>query len=82
MRGRALALAATLVPLAILGEAGHILLDMLNAEVAHHIFHLAFPLVAGVVFAGFVTHEVRTHGWPSFSWRLDPPRSEPSRPEP
>jgi hypothetical protein len=75
-RGRALALAATLVSLAILGEAGHILLDVSNAEVAHHIFHFAFPLVAFVVFAGFVAHEVRTHGWPSFSWRLDPPRPE------
>jgi hypothetical protein len=78
-RGRALALASLLVPLAMLGEAGHLLLDQLNAVVAHHVFHLAFPLIAFGVFGGLVAHEVRAHGWPSFSWRLgthEAPRSE------
>jgi hypothetical protein len=56
-----------LVPLALLGEAGHILLDELNAVVAHHFFHILFPLVAFGVFAGFVAIDVRHHGWPRFS---------------
>ena len=54
----------------LLGELGHVVLDQLNAGLAHHIFHLAFPLVAFAVFAVFVARDVRAHGWPRFSWRL------------
>jgi hypothetical protein len=63
-------MAASLVPLALLGEAGHVLLDQLNAGVAHHVFHLLFPLIAFAVFAAFVAHDVGKHGWPRFTWRL------------
>ena len=70
-QGRALVLACSLVLLAVLGEAGHVLLDQLNAVMAHHFFHIAFPLVAFVIFGGLVANDVRARGWPKFSWRLD-----------
>ena len=80
MRGRTgVVLAAVSVLLVVLGEAGHVLLDQLNAVVAHHVFHIVFPLIAFAVFAGFVAHEVREHGWPAFSWRLGA-EAAPSRP--
>jgi hypothetical protein len=59
-----------LVSLGVLGEAGHLLLDQLNLVVAHHFFHILFPLVAFVIFAAFVGRDIRAHGWPTFSWRL------------
>ena len=71
-RGRTLVLACVSVVLVVLGEAGHVLLDELNALVAHHFFHLVFPVVAFLAFGGFVAHDVRAHGWPAFSWRLKP----------
>jgi hypothetical protein len=52
------------------GEAGHVLLDALGADLAHHVFHIAFPLVAFTLFAVFVARDVRAHGWPRFSWQL------------
>ncbi|SRR5216683_2946534 len=77
--GRALRLASMLVAGAVLGEAGHLVLDQVNAVVAHHFFHIVFPLAAFVAFAGFVALDIRAHGWPRFSLRLDPTASA-SRP--
>jgi len=68
---RALVLACLLVALVFVGEGGHILLDYLVAETAHHLFHIIFPVVAGAVFFAFVARDVRQRGWPRFSWRLD-----------
>jgi hypothetical protein len=59
-----------LVAVAVLGEAAHLLLDQVNAVVAHHFFHIVFPLAAFAVFAWFVANDIRAHGWPTFSWRL------------
>ena len=76
-----------LVPLALLGETGHLLLDQLNAVAAHHFFHIVFALAAFVVFGGFVAHDIHLRGWPAFSWRLHatpspnrPRRGRPSEP--
>ena len=80
---RAIRLASMLLVAAILGEAGHVLFDQLNAEVAHHFFHLFFPVAAFAVFAGLVAVDIRTRGWPTFSWKLDQPVAAgrpPSRP--
>jgi hypothetical protein len=66
--------------LLVLGEAGHVLLDQMNADVAHHLFHILFPLVAFAIFGLFVARDVRTNGWPTFSWRLSAsPRGEEGR---
>jgi hypothetical protein len=81
MDGRGLVLASVLVTLGVLGEAGHLLLDQLNAVVAHHFFHLLFPLVAFAIFGLFVARDVRKHGWPRFAWALSahyPPTSNAS----
>jgi hypothetical protein len=64
-------LPALLVGAVLLGELGHVLLDQLNAGLAHHIFHIAFPLVAFAVFAAYVMRDVRRHGRPRFTWRLN-----------
>jgi hypothetical protein len=67
-----LRLALVLAGLAVVGEAGHVVLDLLNFDLAHHFFHLLFPLVAFVVFAAFAARDIRQHGWPTFSWHLSP----------
>ncbi len=69
-RDRASRLASFLLLVAVIGEAGHLGFDQLNAEIAHHFFHILFPLVAFVVFGVFVARDIRLHGWPAFSWRL------------
>ena len=61
-----------LATLVVVGEAGHIALDDMNAVIAHHVFHMVFPLIAFAVFGLFVARDVRAHGWPRFSWRLEP----------
>lgn len=66
------------VPLLILGESGHLLLDWAREQLAHHFFHIVFGIGAGVVFFAFVIGDIRRNGWPSFSWRL---RSEPRPPD-
>lgn len=68
-------LGAVLLPVALLGEAGHRLLGGLGAEVAHHAFHLVFGAGAVVLFAGLVLREVRRSGL-AFSWRLRPSEDE------
>ena len=70
---RSLQVVLILIALAALGEAGHFLLDQLNADVAHHFFHVLFPLVAFGIFGALVARDVRRHGWPTFSWQLRPP---------
>ena len=65
-----LRLALLAVVFVVLGEAGHILLDQLNLDLAHHFFHLVFPLIAFGVFAIVAARDVRRNGWPTFSWRL------------
>jgi hypothetical protein len=67
---RMLVLASFLALLVFLGEAGHVLLDELNAVVAHHFFHLVFPAIAFMAFGGLVANDIRQRGWPTFSWRL------------
>ena len=62
--------AIVLMALAVTGEAGHLLLDQLNLDLAHHVFHILFPLVAFMIFGTFVAWDIRKHGWPRFSWRL------------
>jgi hypothetical protein len=60
-----------LAPLAVLGAAGELPLDQLNAATAHHVFHVMIPVVAFAVFALFVGRDISRHGWPTFSWRLN-----------
>jgi hypothetical protein len=67
---RMLVLASFLALLVFLGEAGHVLLDELNAVVAHHFFHLVFPAIAFMAFGALVANDIRLRGWPTFSWRL------------
>ena len=68
-------LALVVVPIALLGEAGHQLFEHLHKEAAHHAFHLLFGGGALVVFGIYLVREIRTNGWPSFSWRLRPSES-------
>ena len=63
-----------LVPIAILGEAGHQVLSRIGSAAGHHAFHIAFGGGAVLVFAVFMLRDVRGNGWPSFSWRLRPHR--------
>ncbi len=65
-------LVLTLVGLVVLGESGHVVLEGLSLDVAHHFFHLLFPLVAFVLFAAFAARDIQRNGWPTFSWRLSP----------
>lgn len=70
-------LALVLVGLVLVAEAGHQVLDQLNLELAHHVFHLMFPLVAFALFAVFAARDIQQRGWPRFSWSLSP--SSPPR---
>jgi hypothetical protein len=54
-------------PLAVLGAAGDV---QLNVLAVHHVFHIVLPVVAFAVFAVFVADDVSKHGWPGLSWRL------------
>ena len=72
--------AILLIALTVSGEAGHLLLDQLNLDLAHHVFHIVFPLIAFAIFGAFVAWDVRKHGWPRFSFRLDPKNEAPSPP--
>ena len=67
---RAARLTLILLLVIVTGEAGHLIFDQFGAEVAHHLFHILFPLAAAAVFGVFVGRDVRRHGWPTFSWRL------------
>jgi hypothetical protein len=64
------------VPLVVVGEAGHHLLDRFGQAVTHHFFHIVFAGSATVAFVAYVAIDVRRHGWPEFSWRT---RMEPGR---
>ena len=73
-------LAALLVPIALLGEAGHQLFERLHRQAAHHAFHLIFAAGAVIVFGLYLVREIRRNGWPSFSWRLRPePEAKPRK---
>jgi len=61
-----------LAPLVVLGAAGEMPLDQLSLAAAHHVFHILLPVIAFAVFALFVAYDVSIHGWPTFSWRLNP----------
>jgi hypothetical protein len=67
-----LRLALVLVGLVVLGEAGHLVFDALQLDLAHHVFHIVFPLIAFAVFATYAARDIRKNGWPTFSWRLAP----------
>jgi hypothetical protein len=73
-------LAWLVIPLAVVGEAGHQLLERLGQVLAHHFFHILFGLGAVAVFTIYAIVDIRRHGWPAFSWRLNP--HEGARPEP
>ncbi len=66
------------IPIALLGELGHHLLDQLGRSFAHHLFHILFGAAAILVFAILVLVEVRRNGWPTFSIRLRPGEETPS----
>jgi hypothetical protein len=46
--------------------------NLLSELAGHHGLHLLFAGGAVVVYASYVAGYVRRHGWPSFSWRLEP----------
>ncbi|MDQ4143332.1 MAG: hypothetical protein M3198_06225 [Actinomycetota bacterium] len=60
------------IPVALLGELGHHLLERLGSTFAHHFFHIVFGAGAFLLFALVVAADVRRNGWPVFSWRLRP----------
>jgi len=62
------------VPLALLGEAGHHLLEHLGQTLAHHMFHILFGLGAVAIFVVYAAVDIRRNGWPGFSWRIRPDR--------
>ncbi len=57
------------IPIVLLGELGHHLLEQLGRTFAHHFFHIAFGAGAVLLFAVLVWVDVRRNGWPIFSWR-------------
>jgi hypothetical protein len=69
-----------LLPVAVVGEAGHQVLERLGQTLAHHFFHVVFAGLAAGIFVVYVAVDVRRHGWPTFSWRArpaDPPDDRP-----
>jgi hypothetical protein len=68
------------VPVILIGEAGHRVLEAVGRAVAHHLFHILFAGGAAVAFAVFVAVDVRRHGWPTFSWRGAPRAHDDPRP--
>ena len=60
------------VPLVLIGETGHQLLGRLGQTLAHHFFHILFGVGAVAVFTIYAIVDIRRHGWPAFSWRLNP----------
>ena len=76
--GWARKLAWLAVPLALVGEAGHHLLELLGQTLAHHFFHIVFGLGASAVFVTYVVFDIRRNGWPTFTWRVREPRGPTS----
>jgi hypothetical protein len=79
VRGLLVACVSMLVALA--GDWGPALLEVLDSGFAHHsvhLFHVLLPFAAVMVFAGLVARDVRLHGWPAFSWRLTFTLPEPA----
>jgi hypothetical protein len=62
-------LALVALPVAVVGETGHQVLERLGQTLAHHFFHVVFAGLAAAIFVGYVALDVRRHGWPTFSWR-------------
>jgi hypothetical protein len=71
-------LAWLVVPVAVIGEAGHHLLESFGQTLAHHFFHILFAGGAAAAFVVYVAVDVRRHGWPEFSWRNPSEGSEES----
>jgi hypothetical protein len=65
-------LALVALPVAVVGEAGHQVLERLGQTLGHHFFHGAFAGLAAAIFVGYVAVNVRKYGWPTFSWRTRP----------
>jgi hypothetical protein len=65
------------IPVTLLGEFGHHLLEQLGRTFAHHLFHIFFGAGAVLLFALVFVADVRRNGWPGFSWHL---RSSPKIP--
>jgi hypothetical protein len=82
LRRWAVRLAWLVVPVALIGEAGHHLLEALGRTVAHHLFHIAFAGLAAAAFIVYVAVDVGRHGWPTFSWRISPAGSKHPSPTP
>jgi hypothetical protein len=72
LRRRLAGLAWLVIPVAVIGEAGHRLLEAIGRTLAHHLFHVLFAGGAAVVFLAYVAVDVRRYGWPDFSWRARP----------
>jgi hypothetical protein len=51
--------------------------NLLPELAGHHGLHLLFAGGAVLVYFAYVVGHVRRHGWPSFSWRLNPGRISP-----
>ena len=56
------------IPVALVGELGHHLLEQLGRTFAHHFFHIVFGAGAVLLFTLVIAADVRRHGWPAFSW--------------
>ena len=55
----------------VLGAAGQLPVDELSVAAVHHVYHIVLPTVAFGIFAVYVANDIRRHGWPTFSWRLN-----------
>jgi hypothetical protein len=51
--------------------------NLLPELAGHHGLHLLFAGGAVVVYFAYLVGHVRRHGWPSFSWKLNPERISP-----
>jgi hypothetical protein len=60
-------LMSMLAVIVVLAPAGYLQVD--PTEV-HHVFHIALPSLAFVLFALYVARDVYANGWPTFTWRL------------
>jgi hypothetical protein len=68
------------LPVALLGELGHQVLQRAGQTLAHHFFHILFGAGAVIAFTAYAIVDIRRHGWPGFQWRVRPvPRSPAPR---
>jgi hypothetical protein len=75
-------MAWVVLPIALVGELGHQVLQRAGQALAHHFFHLLFGAGAVVAFTIYAIVDIRRNGWPGLTWRLRPPAPEPGGPRP